>query len=175
MYGWLLEKLFKTKYWDYSYYKIQINGRICLTNSLTWGFLGVAFTEIIHPIVKTVIEQLQPNPINTGTIALLIVMVVDLILTCIKIKNINIKLEKFKEITNTIKEKAEELKQKASNKEKVNAVIEDLKQKQYELREKIEKQSQRIRSAIPNSATAKRVNQFLKEKVESRKKDKSEK
>ena len=50
--GVLLEKIFHTKYWDYSNYKINIQGRICLTNSLYWGALGVIFIKIIHPLVQ---------------------------------------------------------------------------------------------------------------------------
>ena len=41
--GWLLEKVFKTKYWDYSDHKFNFKGRICLTNSIFWGILGVLF------------------------------------------------------------------------------------------------------------------------------------
>ena len=47
--GLFLEKLFKTKYWDYSNLKFNIHGRVCLKNSMYWGVLGVAFIKIIHP------------------------------------------------------------------------------------------------------------------------------
>ena len=42
--GWGLEKLFNTKYWDYSKNKFNIKGRVCLMNSLFWGVLGMIFT-----------------------------------------------------------------------------------------------------------------------------------
>ena len=32
--GWLLETLFHTKWWDYSTYRFNIHGRVCLRNSL---------------------------------------------------------------------------------------------------------------------------------------------
>ena len=32
--GVILEKLFNTKYWDYSNHKFNFQGRICLTNSI---------------------------------------------------------------------------------------------------------------------------------------------
>ena len=37
--GVLLEKVFNTKYWDYSDHKFNFQGRVCLTNSIYWGFL----------------------------------------------------------------------------------------------------------------------------------------
>lgn len=49
--GIILEKAFKTKYWDYSNYKINFQGRICLVHSTIWGILGVIFTRFIHPYV----------------------------------------------------------------------------------------------------------------------------
>ena len=169
--GWLLEKIFATKYWDYSYYRFHIKGRVCLVNSLTWGFLGVAFIELIHPIVSFGIEKIPVETINIYTLVLLLYMLIDLILTCIKIKNINIKLDKLIEITNTIKEKVEALKQKASNTEALSKIIEELKQKQEELKCIIDKQTQRFRKAFP-SMTSKKINQFLKQKVELKKQDK---
>ena len=45
--GVYLEKTFKTKYWDYSDHKINIKGRVCLSNSICWGILGVLFIKYI--------------------------------------------------------------------------------------------------------------------------------
>lgn len=163
--GWLLEKLFATKYWDYSYYRFHIKGRVCLVNSLTWGFLGIAFTEIIHPIISFGIEQLSTETINAFTISIAMYILIDFILTSINIKNINVKLDKLIEITNSIKEKVEELKHKASNKEVLNNLIDELKQKQEELKTKLEKQTQRLRKAFP-SMTSEKINKLLKQKIE---------
>ena len=51
--GWMLEKLFNTKYWDYSEQKFNIQGRVCLTNSICWGILGVLLVKYIHPFIKS--------------------------------------------------------------------------------------------------------------------------
>ena len=45
----ILEKLFKTKYWDYSNIRFNIKGRVCLKNSIYWGILGVVMIFIIQP------------------------------------------------------------------------------------------------------------------------------
>ena len=37
--GFILEKIFHTKYWDYSEQRFNIKGRVCLTNSICWGVL----------------------------------------------------------------------------------------------------------------------------------------
>ena len=43
-----MEKLFKVKYWDYSDQRFQLNGYICLSSSIAWGFLTILLTEVIH-------------------------------------------------------------------------------------------------------------------------------
>lgn len=179
--GWLLEKLFHTKYWDYSYYRFHIQGRVCLVNSLTWGFLGVAFIELIHPIVMYGVSQVPVSIINWCTILVSIYMIVDLCITTIKMKNINLKLTKLSEISNTIKEKLEELKtiperagKKAKSSETLQTVIEELKQTQTELKEMLEKQTQRLRMAFP-SMRSEKINEFLRKKVELKKPQENDK
>ena len=36
--GAAMEALFKVRYWDYSQHRFQLNGYICLSSSLAWGF-----------------------------------------------------------------------------------------------------------------------------------------
>ena len=57
--GWLLEKIFHTKYWDYSDHKINFQGRICLTNSIFWGLLGILFVKYLHPFIQKIMEQID--------------------------------------------------------------------------------------------------------------------
>ncbi len=55
--GWAMERLFKMKYWDYSNQKIQLNGYICLSSSIAWGFLTIFLTDVIHrPIARFVLD-----------------------------------------------------------------------------------------------------------------------
>lgn len=60
--GWAMEKLFKVKYWDYSNQKIQLNGYICLSSSLAWGFFTIMMTEFLHPPFENLVLNII-NPI----------------------------------------------------------------------------------------------------------------
>ena len=125
--GWLLEKIFNTKYWDYSENKFNIKGRVCLMNSLFWGFLGVIFIKYMHPFISEKIDMIPQNMLTFNVIMITIAIIVDTVISSVKVTNIQAKLEKLKEITNTIKEKLEELEKKQVNKENLQAVIEELK------------------------------------------------
>lgn len=58
--GYVMERLFKMKYWDYSNQKIQLNGYICLTSSIAWGFLTIFLTEAIHRPVAGLVLSMNP-------------------------------------------------------------------------------------------------------------------
>lgn len=170
--GWLLEKIFYTKYWDYSENKFNISGRVCLLNSLFWGFLGVIFIKYMHPFIASKID-LIPVEILTFTVIIIgIAMITDTIVSAIKVSKIHLKLEKLKEITNTIKEKLEELESKQVNKETLQAAIEELKYKQTILKRKLIKQTNHLKKAFPSikSEAIEKITEYLKEKKESSKK-----
>lgn len=53
--GYVMEKIFHVKYWDYSYEPFNVNGYICLGCSIMWGFLSVVLVKIIHTPVENLI------------------------------------------------------------------------------------------------------------------------
>lgn len=56
--GYVMEQLFKVRYWDYSDQKWNIHGYICLSSSIAWGFLTIFMTHVIHrPIERAVLSM----------------------------------------------------------------------------------------------------------------------
>lgn len=107
--GWLLETLFKTKYWDYSDKKINLHGRICLQTSIIWGLLGVIFIGFIHPRLEIIMQNVSIQILMYINIILGIYIITDTIFSIIKITSINKALEAAEKISDGIKEKLEEL------------------------------------------------------------------
>lgn len=56
--SWGMEKAFHAKWWDYSNDKFNINGRVCLKNSLLFGVMSLALMYLVHPFVQTLIQRL---------------------------------------------------------------------------------------------------------------------
>ena len=57
--SWVLEKLFGIKWWDYTNdTKFNLNGRICLQNSLLFGIAGCLIVKQIHPNVVKLVGML---------------------------------------------------------------------------------------------------------------------
>lgn len=58
--SWLLEVTTHMKYWDYSNQKFNLNGRVCLRISLTWGVLSYLVIFWIHPPVERLVQSFSP-------------------------------------------------------------------------------------------------------------------
>lgn len=69
--SWYLEEFKHIKYWDYTGYFCNINGRICLEGALVFGFAGCAGIYILAPFFD---DMLNKIPIK-GRIAACIVLV----------------------------------------------------------------------------------------------------
>ena len=79
--AWLLETTTHVKYWDYSQFRFNLKGRICLWVALMWGVLSYVVIFWIHPPVEGLFETLQPWLKYALGGVLLAVLVVDTTLT----------------------------------------------------------------------------------------------
>lgn len=82
-----LEAVFSKYWWNYSDFKINLNGRICLLNSICWGFLSIIFFKWIHPLVTKLLTKIDNkinNKIKYPIVSLLLaIYVVDSIISII--------------------------------------------------------------------------------------------
>ena len=53
--GGILERLFRSKWWDYSHMRFNIKGRVCLRNAVLFGFGAIAVFRVAQPMVEGVI------------------------------------------------------------------------------------------------------------------------
>ena len=113
MTSYLMEKIFKARWWDYSKRKFNINGRICLLNSLSFGILGIILIAYVYPFIQTLIAKIPTNYFNIITICLFITFLVDFIVSFKIIINLKHSLQSLKkdstgEISKKVREKISE-------------------------------------------------------------------
>lgn len=174
--GVLLETIFHTKYWDYSNHKFNFQGRICLTNSICWGILGVLFVKYIHPFIQEVITKIDTNVLNYIMAVFFMVFVADTIASIIRVKNIKTTLEKIEDINKEIKEKLKEIKalkkekeEKNTTAENVQQLVENLKKKRNRIILRLYKNVYRLKKAFP-AINTNEITEILNQKIELRKK-----
>ena len=137
--SWLMEKLFHTRWWDYSHYKIQLNGRICLLNSILFGFLGVAVIHFVYPLMIDLLNSLGQTLINISGMIILAVLSVDIFFTVRKLVDFANVMKKLKEFGETLNSHygQEEWFKKGSFMEMINSVIERAENRTEEFSQKI--------------------------------------
>lgn len=97
--GYLMDRLFHHKWWDYSNQPLNIGGYVCLLFSLAWGVACVLIVRVIHPFVYQVVDMI-PVTVGIGLAAVLgIALLADLYVTTAEILKLNKKLETMEKIS----------------------------------------------------------------------------
>jgi uncharacterized membrane protein len=160
--GYVMEMLFKAKWWDYSDERFNIKGYICLKFSIIWGVIALVFMKVIDPQISKltywIISQFGEVLYNI----LLIVLIVDIVHTInslIAFKQLYIELQEILVETRNNMDKLKETfeaETRASIEERIN-YLGDLKERiskrismrqKYLLRAYPRLQSKRFNSAI---------------------------
>ncbi len=133
--GYLMEKIFKHRWWDYSRMPLNIGGYVCLAFSLIWGFACVFLVDIIHPSIAFFVNHI-PNLVTYIALPIFVAtFFTDLIATSTSVFHFNKKLEDIEkmaaqihqvsdEIGRKLSDKAIEVKEKESTKKIVESVME---------------------------------------------------
>jgi uncharacterized membrane protein len=180
--GCFLEKVFQTKYWDYSDHKFNFQGRICLSNSLYWGILGIVFICFIHPFVRQKLALIDAGWIQVIVTVTAVLMLIDAIVSVIKLKTIQNTLDKIEALNHQIKEKLEELKtinsnkeeEKLSVKENLQKLVEEMDQRKNQTIRRLYRRVYRLKKAFPAIDT-KEITEVLNKKIEFKRKEKENK
>ncbi|SNU06952.1 Protein of unknown function [Lachnospiraceae bacterium] len=77
--SWILEKLFDAKWWDYTGYFLNVNGRICFEGLLVFGMAGLAFSYILSPMLDDMYNKVNEKYRRIICIILMILFVADFI------------------------------------------------------------------------------------------------
>ncbi len=169
--GVMLEKMFKTKYWDYSDHKFNFQGRICLTNSICWGILGILFVKYIHPFIESLVLDINPILLYCTVTILSIIIIVDMIVSIIKVKSIQSTLQQIEKLNAEIKEKLKEIRILKRDKnttipiENIQNIVENLKNKRNRTIRHLYRNVYRLKKAFP-AINTKEITEVLNKKIE---------
>lgn len=103
--SFILEKLFHMSWWDYSNYKFNINGRVCLQNSLMFGVLSLFVMLVVHPAIDDFVSSINTKVAFVLSILFGTYFVVDTIITSTTILHLNERLEKLHALHEDLLEK----------------------------------------------------------------------
>ncbi|MCM1557175.1 MAG: hypothetical protein NC087_06535 [Anaeroplasma bactoclasticum] len=114
--SYVMELIFHMRWWDYSKRKFNINGRVCLRNSLMFGALVMLVIYGLHPIMIKFMDVIGILSIRIIITILLIGLLIDFIFSTIKNINIAKVVAKINQLAEGAADKLKELKENASEK-----------------------------------------------------------
>lgn len=148
--GFLLEKLFHQKWWDYSALPFNIKGYVCLKFSLLWGLACLFILKIIHPAVLKFIESLPGTLSTILCIIFLAAVAADFTVTLINVLKLPKKLRTIAELEKALTSVSENLGERLSARAiSLNSRAEELKTKQEAEWEALREKYNRL-TAKPN-------------------------
>lgn len=107
--GFLLEKVFHNKWWDYSDKPFNIKGYICLKFSVYWGLACTFVMDIVHPVIYRVITGI-PHVFGVVLLSLLMCMFfVDCCITVSTILKFNRRLKLMESMAESIHRLSDEI------------------------------------------------------------------
>ncbi len=100
--GWQLEVTTGMKYWDYSRFKFNIKGRVCLWNSVLWGVLAYAAVFWIHPQTEKLFARIPMETQKILAIVLAVILILDMAYTCHRLAVMAKLFKKLEQLHNSI-------------------------------------------------------------------------
>ena len=107
--GWVLFKLFHTRWWDYSMYRFNLGGYICPQFSLLWGLGSVLMVKVVHPLVAGLSMPLPGVPLLIVDAVLLVVFGVDVALSAAAAVGLNRYLTEIDEMRAALRRTSDRL------------------------------------------------------------------
>ena len=147
--GFILEKVFHNKWWDYSDKPFNIMGYVCLKFSILWGLACTFIMKVLHPSIYKFITII---PHVLGIILLSIIMTaffIDLGVTVSTILKFNKRLKLMDEVAQKMHQLSDEIGENIyEGVTTVKEKSEEVQEKAGELRGKFEEKTDAVREAF---------------------------
>lgn len=102
-------KLFHARWWDYSQKRFNINGRVCASNLLAFGVMGVFVVKVLKPFAFGLFAKIPPVWLDVISITLTALLIADVaisagVLTKIRGAAESVRADNTEAITKAVRE-----------------------------------------------------------------------
>lgn len=93
--GFLLERIFHRKWWDYTRCRFQFEGYITLPHLILWGLLAVVCIRLTNPLIRSLLALLPVQVARTALLVVLILVGIDLAVSLIAVLQLRVRLRRL--------------------------------------------------------------------------------
>ncbi len=87
--SYVMERAFHQRWWDYTRYRFNLHGRICLYGCVIFGAANVVMLKAFHPVIMTMTAQIPDRKLTQVTIFLYLLFLIDVIYTTVHMETVN--------------------------------------------------------------------------------------
>lgn len=172
--GWILERAFHTRWWDYTDKPFNLGGYVCLGFSIMWGFAVTFAVRLIHPLVFSLICWL-PHLVGWILVGVLYALfLTDFVLTLITVIGLRKQLGELERVGQALHTVGDTISDRLGNsalaadaklesaklagqermaesKEKLETAVENSQRKLAEGKERLSESKEKLETAMENS------------------------
>ena len=160
--GFVLERFFHDKWWDYSDMPFNIKGYVCLKFTILWGLAASFIIGAIHRFIYMLIEK---TPFGLGVILLAVfsaAFIADFIVTLTALVKLPKKLRAMAEAERALRAVSDKIGENISDttiaaKEKGEALAEENKPRLEELKAEYEKKKKELSAMLERNFVQRRI------------------
>lgn len=113
--GWILDKIFHMRWWDYSDRKLNVGGYICFRFSVFWGIGVLLAVRLVHPVIYAVEHHMTPALKIVMICIFAFIFAIDMAVTLKKLIGIRQSLGQLELVAESLHEIGDQLKDVMGN------------------------------------------------------------
>lgn len=93
--SYAMERMFHKRWWDYTRYRYNLNGRICLYGCIIFGIGNVILIRFVHPVIMQLTAAIPELVLTRVVLFLYLLFVVDVVYTTVHMETVRARMEKL--------------------------------------------------------------------------------
>ena len=93
--SWVMEKLFDARWWDYSQYRFNIHGRVCLYGAVIFGAFSVAVVLWTQPLIESFSQRVPVPAVHAMAAVCFVLVAIDMAVTLSGMSGFMQRVERF--------------------------------------------------------------------------------
>ncbi len=94
--NYLMEIIFKARWWDYSHLPFNLNGRIWIGSALMFGIGGLVVLNYGNPFFLNLLGNVNSNVLIVIDLIILIILIIDIFVSCNVISKLKLSAESMR-------------------------------------------------------------------------------
>lgn len=113
--SWIMEQLFHARWWDYSNFRFNLHGRICLAGAIVFGLFGVLIIFCFQPPIAYITSLIPQQTLAWIAGILTVIITIDVVVTVSAMLDFEQALQKLAQAASFVKQQVSSISEQATS------------------------------------------------------------